>query len=111
MDEVQIVQECNRSEQLASKRLYMRARKWNEAAALEEVKDREAEQRRHDTDMSSPVEAVSQLDAAVPVVLVGSTEGLQDSQFDAACITVLTDDMLACVGVEFPGHLPLAQLE
>ena len=69
--------------------LDVRAREGHEATLLEEVEDGEAEKRCHDADMAAPVEAVTELDAAVDVVCIGSAKGLEDAQFDTGSVTVL----------------------
>ena len=69
----------------------MRTREGYEAAGFEEVEDGKAEEWRDDADMASPVEAVSELYAAVAVCLVGCAEGLEDSQFNATSISVLME--------------------
>ncbi|KAK3088969.1 hypothetical protein LTR53_019838, partial [Teratosphaeriaceae sp. CCFEE 6253] len=71
MDEVEVVQEGDAAQQLPGEGLDVRAGEGHEAALLEEVEDGEAEQGGDDADVAAPVEAVPQLDAAVPVLLVG----------------------------------------
>ena len=71
MDEVEIVQEGNRAEQLTSEGLDVRPGEGHEATTLEEVEHGEAEEWRDDTDVASPVEAVAELDAAVAVLFIG----------------------------------------
>ena len=75
----------------------MRSRKGYKSAAFEKVKDGESKQWRDNTNVPSPVEAVAQLNAPVPVVLVGSTERLQDSKLNAAGITVLKELVSTCL--------------
>lgn len=58
MDEVEVVKEGDRAEQLACKGLYVRSRERHEATGLEEVEDGQAEQRSNNADVSSPIEAV-----------------------------------------------------
>lgn len=55
---------------LPSEALYVRARKGHEGIRLEEIEDALTEQIRDDTDMVSEVEAITKMNALVPVVLV-----------------------------------------
>lgn len=89
MDEVEVVQEGDGTEELPREGLDVRARERHEAGGFEEVEDAEAEQRRHDADVAAPVEAISELDAAVAVVGVGAFECLQHAELDATSITIL----------------------
>ena len=63
MNEVEVVKEGYRAEQLACEGLDVRAGKWYEAAVLEEVEDTQAQQRRHYTNVAAPVEALLELNA------------------------------------------------
>lgn len=89
VDEVEVVQEGDRAEQLPCEGLDVRAGKGDEAGGFEEVEDAEAEQRCYNADVPAPVEAVSELNAAVAVVGVSGLERLQDSKLDATSVTIL----------------------
>ena len=71
------------------KGLNVRAGKGHKAACFEKVEDRQAEEGCDDADVASPVKTIAELDASIAVVLVGGSKCLEDSQFDAASISVL----------------------
>lgn len=89
VDEVEVVEERDGSKQLAGKGLDVGSWERHEATLFEEVKDRQAEQRCDNAYMASPVEAVTQLNTSITIVLVRFTKRLQDSKLDAASIAVL----------------------
>ena len=71
-------------------------RERHEVVALEEIEDALAKKIHDDADMSSEVEAVSEMNAAISVLLIVGLEGCQDTEFDLAGISVLlyrTDDL------------------
>lgn len=76
MDEVEVVEEGYAAQQLPSKGLDMRARERYEAALLEEVEHGEAEERCDDANVTSPVEAIPELDTSISVGLVGGSQCL-----------------------------------
>lgn len=69
----------------------MRAWERHEAAGFEEVEDRETQQGRNNAYVTSPVKAVSELNAAIDVVFVCRAKGLEDSEFNARCVSVLEE--------------------
>jgi hypothetical protein len=89
MDEVQVVQEGDRSQQLASEGLDVGAREWYKAAVLEEVEDAQAQQGCDYTYVSPPIEAVLELYTAVAVLFISSAQSLEDAELDPAGISVL----------------------
>lgn len=89
MDEVEVVQKGDGSKELPRESLDVRTRERHEAGRLEKVENAEAEQRRDDADVASPIEAVPKLNAAVAVVGIGSLECLQDAKLNATSITIL----------------------
>lgn len=66
-------------EQLTSKALYLTTRERNELIALEEVKDALAKQVCDYANVVSEVEAITQMDAFVAIMLVVVGEGLKHS--------------------------------
>lgn len=67
VNEVQIVQESNAAQELTGESLNVRSWKRYKAALLEKVKDRQTEEGRYYAYMTSPVEAIPELDASIPV--------------------------------------------
>lgn len=96
VDEVQVVEEGDGPEQLAGKGLNVRAWEWHKGATLKEVKDRQPQERCDDANVTSPVEAVAQLDTSIAVVLVCLSKCLQDSKFNATSIAVLSSVSVLC---------------
>lgn len=78
----------NAGEQLARKLLNVTAGEGHVLIALEKVEDALAEQVCDDADVVSEVKCVPKMDAFVPVVLVVLREGGQNSQLDAASLSV-----------------------
>lgn len=60
----------NAGEQLTSEALDLAVRKRHKAIALQKVKDALAKEVHNDADVAAIVEAVSQMDTAIPVLLV-----------------------------------------
>lgn len=89
MDEIRVVKKGNGAKQLPSKGLYLRAWKWYKAALLQKVEDAVAKEWCDNADMSSPVEAVVQLDTSIAIVLIGHSESLQHTQLDTRSVAIL----------------------
>lgn len=70
---------CDTREELTGKALYVRARKRHELVLFQEVKDTLTEQVRNDADVVLEIEAVAQMYAFVPIVLVILGQGHQNS--------------------------------
>lgn len=89
MNEVEVVQKRNAAEKLSGECLNVGAREWHEPAGFEKVEDREAKEGCDDANVAAPVEALTQLDAAISVVLIGGAQSLKNSKLDATSITIL----------------------
>lgn len=106
MDEVKIMQDCQRlgksasirqgqkltgyaGEQLPGKILNLAVWKWDEVVALEEIEHALAEKIHNDANVASVVETIPQVNASVSVVLVVQPERLEYPKFDLASIAVL----------------------
>lgn len=74
---------------MPSKILNLTVRERHKVVALEEIENALAEKVHHDADMSSEVEAIPQMDTAVPVLLVVRLQGGENSELDLAGVTVL----------------------
>jgi hypothetical protein len=79
----------NAGEKLAGKVLDLAVGKWYEVVTLKEVEYTLAEKIHDDADVSSVIEAVSEVNAAVPVLGVVGSECLQDPEFDLTRLAVL----------------------
>jgi hypothetical protein len=73
---------------LPGKALDVTVGKWNKAVALEEVEQAKIQEVCDDADMTSEIEAVSQVDASVPVLSIVLSQGLQGSEFDLGCVSI-----------------------
>lgn len=78
-------------QQLTGKTLDLAVRERDEVVALEEVEDAGAKQIHDNADVASKIEAISQMNASIPVFLVVRLQSLQYSQFDPRGISVLLD--------------------
>lgn len=77
--------------QLAGKVLDLRAGKGHETVALEEIKHALPQQIGDDADMIPIIEAIAQMDAFIPVLLVIRVESRQHTQLNPGGIAVLLD--------------------
>jgi hypothetical protein len=69
--------------------LDLAVRERNESIALEEIKHALIEQVHDDADVAAVVEAIPEMDASIPVLLIVGLEGGQDTEFNPGCIPVL----------------------
>lgn len=72
----------NTCEELSGKALDLAVRERNEGVALEEIKDALIEQVHDDADVTPVVEAISKMDASVPVLFIVGLEGGEDTELD-----------------------------
>ena len=83
-------------EQLTCKVLDLAVWEGHKVVALQEVEDALAEEVHDDADVAAVIEAVTQMDASVPVLLVIGLESRQHTKFDLASIAILlnrSDDL------------------
>lgn len=86
----------NAREELPCEILDLAVRERHKTVALKEVKDALAEQVHDDTDVPPVVEAVAQMDAPVPILLVVGFERGKHPQFNLTSIAILlhrSDDL------------------
>jgi hypothetical protein len=76
---------------LSGKVLNLAVRKGDKAVALKKVEDALAQEIHDYTDVASVIEAVSQVDAAIPVFLVVGLERGQNAKLDSRSIAVFLD--------------------
>ena len=76
-------------QELASKALDLAVGERHEVVALQEVEHTGAQKVHHDANVAAVVEAIPQVDAPIPVLLVVGLECLEHSELDSAGISVL----------------------
>ena len=80
---------CYAREKLTSKTLDLTIREGHKVVALEEIEHAAAEQVHDNADMSSVVEAVSEVDASVTVVFVVLPQSLEHTQLYPRGVSIL----------------------
>ena len=75
MDEIKVMEEGNAGEELFRKLLDVRAGEWDKAVRLEEVKHTLSIEIGDDADVVPEVEAITEMDTPVDVVLVVGCQG------------------------------------
>lgn len=76
-------------QELTSKRLDLAVWEGHKVVALEEVEHALAEEIHDDANVTPVIEAVPEVDATVPVLLVVDSERLEDAELDLARLAVL----------------------
>jgi hypothetical protein len=76
---------------LPGKVLDLAVRKGDKAIALEEVENALPQEVHHDADVAAVVEAVPQVDASIPVLLVVGLERVQDAKLNPGGVAILLD--------------------
>ncbi len=79
----------NTGQELAGKVLNLAVGKGHKAVALQEIEHALAEKVHDDADVAAVVEAVAEVNAAVPVLGVVGSQRLEDPQFDLAGLAIL----------------------
>ena len=79
----------NASKQLSCKALNLAVWKWHKRVCFQKVKHRLAQQIHNYADVTAEIEAIPQMYAAVAVLWIVQTQGLQHPQLDSRCVAVL----------------------
>ena len=97
----------NAGQQLAGKVLDLAVWERHEVVALQKVKHALAEQIHDNADVPAVVEAISEMNASVPVFLIIGSKCLQDSEFDLTGLAILLHRPDDFYGNELAGDLVL----
>jgi hypothetical protein len=97
-------------EKLSCETLDLAVGERDEVVALEEVEHALAQEVHDDADVASEVEAVSEVNATIPIILVIGLEGCENSKLDFAGIPILLYRSNDLYGDEF-SVLPIPSLD